>query len=727
MGLKNFIQKTFRKKSFGDQVQYGGFELLTRLTAGSWSKTTQLEQYEKSLYVAACVNKIAQKVASNPFSVFKIRNSRGDTVEILNHPVIDLLYKVNPFQTKSEFFKITMINKKLTGDAFWYKVRNSGGRVVELWNLRPDYVEIIKDPEKFIKGYRFTKTDGTTENFPPEDIVHLKGANPLDAYYGNSPIRSAQVRIDTEGFASTYQRDFFLNNARPDGILKTAGGLTDEQRIDIKTTFEKRHRGQGKNSLVALLEAGLEYQQVSVNQKEMDFIESLKFTRDDILVAFQVPKPIVAVTDDVNRANAETALTIFLGETIKPELDELEEKINEELVTPDFGADIFLQFKDPTPQNREQAVKEYDSGIIQGWMLINEVRAKENLPPIDGGWDLYKPLGVAPVGGLNQAQKMKFVQEYIDRKEAENKERRMKIFRGKEALFKRMVVAEKAMEILAKRVKKTAPTPLPAAKKLKKKELTGLIKGDDFRNQYAGIILKAVDTRARKLKTEMDRLAYKQKEKLIVKLGHIDLTKSKKAIGASAKKTIKTFFDSEHKVYTEFIFPFLREYASEGGAAAIGLVQPGAGFDLSQALLGALKVRAVEFGLGVNVTTRDKITQAVSAGLEAGEGMVDISKRITDVYDEFSTYRSDRIARTEATASSSEGTLEGYRQSNVVTGKEWIATMDGRTRESHADTNGEIVPLNEKFSNGVMYPGDMHGEPAETINCRCVLGPAMEK
>ena len=61
----------------------------------------------------------------------------------------------------------------------------------------------------------------------------------------------------------------------------------------------------------------------------MDYIESLRFTRDDILVAFHVPKPIVAITDDVNLANAQTAMTIFLSETIYPELVRLEEKINE--------------------------------------------------------------------------------------------------------------------------------------------------------------------------------------------------------------------------------------------------------------------------------------------------------------------------------------------------------------------------------------------------------------
>ena len=75
------------------------------------------------------------------------------------------------------------------------------------------------------------------------------------------------------------------------------------------------------------------------------------------------------------------------------------------------------------------------------------------------------------------------------------------------------------------------------------------------------------------------------------------------------------------------------------------------------------------------------------------------------------------IARTEATAASNEGTIQGYKQSGVKA-KEWIATMDERTRDAHAELNGEIVPIGKEFPNGLQYPS----EP----NCRCVVAPALE-
>ena len=322
MNIKDTYKKVtsiFKKKT---AIESGGFELLRKITTAPWSKSKMLKTYEKSLYVFACVYKIAEKVASNNIKLFQIINSKGDTREIFNHPAIQIIYKPNPFQTKAEFFKITMTNKKLTGEAYWFKVRNQSGKVIELWNLRPDYIEIVKDPELFIKAYIFHKPDGHNETLDPNDVIYFKYPSPIDQWKGTSPVPAAQVRIDTEKYASNYQRDFFLNNARPDAIIKANAGmeLTADQKKDIKREFEGRYRGPGRNSKLAVLEGDIEYQQISVNQREMDFIESMKFTRDDILVAFSVPKAIISITDDVNRANAETSMYIFLSETIKPEL-----------------------------------------------------------------------------------------------------------------------------------------------------------------------------------------------------------------------------------------------------------------------------------------------------------------------------------------------------------------------------------------------------------------------
>lgn len=700
----------------------GGFELLRSLFGAQYTQSKMLEQYEKSLYVFACVSKLAEKVASIDFSLYQILNSSGDTKELVLHPALDLLYRVNPFQTRSEFIKITVINLRLAGDAFWYKVRNNSGQVVELWNLRPDYVEIIKDPTQFVRGYRFSKSNGETVFFAPEDIVHFKSPTPLDEYYGTSPVKSAQIRIQTEELASTYQRDFFLNNARPDALLKFPTSLHASQKNEIREQFEDRHKGRGKNSKIAIFENGLEYQQISISQREMDYIESMRFTRDDILVAFHTPKTIVAITDDVNRANADAAMYVYLSETVKPFVTMMTEIINEMLIIPDFGQNLFLGFTDPTPENREQVIKEYESGINANWLLRNEVRAKENLPPMDGGWDWYLPLSSVPIGGitgkslnnqslriggLSKAEITKKLVEIEQEKAVKNRQKKMKVFRGRESLYQRFVVAEEFVKEARDEVKRLLAMEAKEAKPLINKEL---------RDKYATMVNKQIDTRAERLKENVVRVANSQRDRLMLMLQGIgDLTK---AVGRQTKKDINQFYKDEEPVMAEFILPFIQDYAREAGIEAMALVDPNLTFDYNEALRKSLEKRAKEFSLSVNETTREKVVKAISDGLDNGEGITAIGDRVDGVYSEFGTYRADLIARTESTAASNEGFISAYQQSNVVTHKEWIATLDDRTREEHVALDGEIVPVDSTFSNGLEYPQ----EP----NCRCVIAPAFE-
>lgn len=707
------------------QFQQGGFELLRALTGTAWSKSTMLQKYESSLYVAACVNKIAEKVSSSQYELFKILNTKGDVQEQHDSEALNLLDTPNPFQTRSEFWKITEINKQLCGDAFWFKVR-SGNKVVELWNLRPDLITIIKSPTEFIKAYKFRKSDGTEVIFDPKDIVHFKSPTPLDDYFGGSPLRSCQVRVDTEEYASKFQRDFFLNNARPDAIVKSETNLTKEQKNELRRSFKKTHGGVGNNSKIAIFESGLDYQQISISQREMDYIESLKFTRDDILVAYRMPKPIVAIVDDVNRANSETAMYVFLSETIKPELTAVQETINMFLVEPDFGINLFIEFKDPTPENRDMTIKEYDSGIEKGWLLINEVRAKENLEPIKGGWTLYKPLNMVPVGGLSEEQKIKFVKDFVAKREREKRAKAMELFRGRKKLYKILKKAERMSEIVMEEAKKQIGkgSEKMMGKYGIRKEMRALITEDELRDKYAKMILKKIDFRAERLKEAVTDLSERQERELMRVVGEfVKSRKGKSKDYSSANRSkVKDFFDKQAPVWSEFIIPYLLDMVKESGMEAMLLVEPDNSFDMTDRIRKAIERRADEFGLGVNKTTRKRINKAIEEGLDEGEGLVGISDRISGIYKEFPAWRSDLIARTESTAANNEGFIESYKQSEVVSGKEWINAGDDKVRDAHKDkpvgVGREIVKLDENFSNGLPYPQ----EP----NCRCVIGPAIE-
>ncbi len=682
-----------------------------RMMSPDMADSERLQQYRKSLYVFACISKIAQKVAATEFKMFKVKNSRGDQTEVVTHPALDLLSKFNPFQTKTEFLEITVINLKTTGDAFWYKARNNGGQVMELWNIRPDVMTIVTDPQKWIKEYVMQKADGTQEHFPPEDIIHFRKPDPMDNYLGMSPIRPAATRIQTEMFASRYQRDFFLNSARPDGVIKNPKSFLDaDQKDDIRAGFEKLHRGLGRSSKVAILDAGLEYQQISLSQREMDFIESMKATRDDILVAFQVPKVILSIVEDVNRANAETGMSIFLSETIKPEVEALVEKINEELIYPEFGPEYYLDFEDMVPANRDQELLEYSNGITNRWLLINEIRSKEGLPPIKGGWSIYGQISEVPLGGLPQAEQ-KALAKAILSQDTENERIITEAKQiNKKYTFKGRFWFKTKLQIREEVIKKLSKT---------KGDKVSFMKDEDVRLNYYTMINKALDIKTDTLEKDMVEFAKEQEARVLAALDG-----SQKA--NTPKVSVSTVFDekAETKATFDFLFPYLSKYLTDAAREALNTVAPQEDFQDSPHIQAAIKARAKQSSGEITGTTRDKIAEELAAAHEAGEGIRDMATRIQSVFAEFNDYRAERVARTESTSATNQGFLEGYRQSGVANGKEWIATLDGRTRDSHAAQDGEIIGLEESFSDGLMFPGDPAGDPGETINCRCVLAPA---
>ena len=724
MNIFKKIYSTLKQKSV---TITGGFDILRKTNISELDNETYLEQYGKSLYVTRCISKIAEKVASTELELYRILNSRGDTKEVEVSPILDLLYKPNPFQTKTEFWETTIINLKCTGNAYWLKIRNKGGKVVELWNLRPDLVSITSDKEFFIKNYKFQKQDGTTTEFAKDDVVHFKYPSPLSQLYGMSPISSASRRIQTEDYATTYQRDFFVNSARPDALIKNKSGtLSPQQTDDLREGWNRKYKGMGNGSKMAVLHGDLEYQQISISQREMDYIESMKFTRDDILSAFAVPKPIVAIVDDVNRANSETAMFIFLSETIKPEIMRIVEKINEELVYIDFGEEFYIDFEDPTPANRELKLKEYQEGLMSNYLLINEVRQMEGLEPIAGGWSLYLPFSVQPMGGLSQNGKNDkkenkdiFIKEIDTKITGMKKIPKMFSFKGhywlKEKFLIRESIIKEAQNIIAKA--KALSEKKVSKKTNKKKEVikTSFLKEAVFRDAYYFKINQKIDLNTKKLSDQMNEFAKRQETRVLAKLSKKKGVDLKKKLSANMLMNI----EKEKEMTVEFILPFIENYLKESAQEALALIAPQEDFTDSKQIQKLIKDRALEFSSSVTETTISKLDATLAEGIADGEGIIELSDRVSAVYDEFSTYRSDMIARTEATSANAQGSIEGWKQSGVANAKEWINSGDDRVRDEHQDGSGvgsEIVGLDAKFSNGLESPG----EP----NCRCVLGPA---
>lgn len=137
--------------------------------------------------------------------------------------------------------------------------------------------------------------------------------------------------------------------------------------------------------------------------------------------------------------------------------------------------------------------------------------------------------------------------------------------------------------------------------------------------------------------------------------------------------------------------------------------------------------KVFKFAYEVNQTTETQLRGALKTAITDGATITDIRKEVERIFGFAEKFRNERIARTETISATNYGAMEAIKQSGVTARKEWIATRDNRTRESHDTLDGEVVGMDETFSNGLQFPGDPESnDAAEIINCRCTIGYVFE-
>ena len=117
-----------------------------------------------------------------------------------------------------------------------------------------------------------------------------------------------------------------------------------------------------------------------------------------------------------------------------------------------------------------------------------------------------------------------------------------------------------------------------------------------------------------------------------------------------------------------------------------------------------------------------QINQIITDGYRSGKGINDVANSLNQRFDQLTSWESKRIARTEIHNSHNVAVMDTYKELDVEYTM-WVAAEDERTRDSHLEINGEIIPMGGTYSNGLAFPGDTSGDIEEWINCRCSNAP----
>ena len=606
-------------------------------------------------WVYACANVNAATVASVPLRLYVAKSSKGqkirtktrpitskvrdylfsdtsfqtklteavDVEEVLVHPYLDLMQNVNPWMNSFDLIEQWTLYQELTGNCYTLIIYNSLNVPIQLWILPPQWMKIVPSKEIFIAGYLFKKDPRKPVPYEAEEIIHMKYPNPADVYYGKGPLVAALLAADTHQSMSSYEFNLMQNNAIPPSALTTEQNLTDIQVKRIKDEWNAQHRGPKNAGKLSILQGGLKVEKYQLSPKEMGYLKGAKIKQAEIAAIFGVPMSLLTV-EDIKAAPVSGQIvgnTAYARRTIRPKCRRIEEKLNEQLL-PLYDPKLFVAFDNPVPEDRVAATAERKENLLTGFTTINEERLEDNREPVPWGDTPWLPMNLMPVS-------------------------------------------------------EPRPTPgTPAEESLS----PSLLRGVNVSNRAHPPFYKWLDPDD--MPTPKDSLARTLRQTL-KRQGQETAAKVKALIAAKiVKAKVDDWLldeDKWNKELAKLSKKDMTKLVGAGGKRGMDQLGLGIAFEVDSPETQAfVKKHSFKFASAVNEETNNKLRLHFAQGLEAGETVVELRKRVMEKVfgPEITRNRAEMIARTESARAMMAGTEQAWVSSGVVVSKEWSGASD---------------------------------------------------
>ncbi len=347
--------------------------------------------------VYACVRILSEAIASLPLNLYQYKEGGGKE-RIYNHPLFHVLHDEPNSEMTSFVFRETLMGHLLIyGNAFAQIIRDGAGRVVSLYPLLPNKMEVWRDDrgELYYTYNRYSDENPNVKEYGTvtlrkEDVLHIPGLG-FDGLMGYSPIAMAKNAVGMTLACEEYGASFFANGAKPGGVLEHPGVLKDPAKV--RESWQSVYGGSKNAGKVAVLEEGMKYQQIGIPPEEAQFLETRKFQINEIARLYRIPPHMVGDLEKSSFSNIEQQSLEFVKYTLDPWVIRWEQALMRSLLLPEEKKRYFIKLNvDGLLRGDYQSrMNGYAIGRQNGWMSANDIRELEDLNPIptEEGGDLY--------------------------------------------------------------------------------------------------------------------------------------------------------------------------------------------------------------------------------------------------------------------------------------------------------------------------------------------------
>lgn len=265
------------------------------------------EGYQKNAVAFRAINLISRGIASIPITIKNKSTNEED------EKISKIFDRANALQ--SSLFESIVDYLLISGNAYIY-CKNDVIRC-----LRSDRVLIIPDRSKTgVEAYSYT-VDNAKFKLDKDDILHIKFFNPLNDWYGLSPLQVASRSIDQHNSISDHNMAILQNGGRPSGCLIVKSGtesLTNEQREQLRSDIRNSYSGSINAGKMMVLEGDFAWKEMGLSPKDLDFNSGKNLSSREIALVFGVPPMLVGIPGDTAFGTYKEARLHLWEDTILP-------------------------------------------------------------------------------------------------------------------------------------------------------------------------------------------------------------------------------------------------------------------------------------------------------------------------------------------------------------------------------------------------------------------------
>lgn len=595
-----------------------------------------------------------------------------------DHPLKALLDKPHPDFSRAQILGGMAEDLVTCGESYLLKVGNGLSKPAMLLPLQASRMRPLVSLA-MIEGYAFTDGNGVEVELPREVVVRAWIPDPANPFGARGWIGPNGIAVDAARFAGEHTRRFYERNGTPTAVIEHDEGTNPPTEEEERRFLEKwnawYNRRAGRHSGAPLQLPPGRHWMAQPDQTGEQIVPLHEYFDKQELRNLGVPQSVVGVVQSGDRSSAEVNEWVFDRHTILPLTKTIEQALTDHLAA-DFAPDIIVEFEDFVSEDKDYELKREAHDLTHKLRTINEVRQdREGFEPVAWGELPVGTLGEEPYTG-EQRDSMAFQATDPDANDEEPED---------------VEEPDDPNEVRIRYADQTA----------------------FFERLYGG-----------QFALRMRRIFAHQRAEVIRRF--------RRQRGYQRAPGDELFDPQDWMLeFARELMPIYQKIAEDTGngvlRSILGTVD--VSFIFTDEVRTAIRAEGAALVTRTGATTKKRITQALEEGIAAGESEKKLERRLDQVFARRS--RDTRtIARTEVGKAVSVATMEGARQSGVVTHKRWLHSgRMGDPRDAHVGLNGKTIPLGEAFEwrgeDGNLYRAQMPrgpGLPAnEVINCQCDL------